>query len=375
MVFEIGSEFEFDYESIMSADPKELEHLFNYSKYMLVSSGRCGIKQVLLNLINENDPRDEFLLPSYLCPSIVQPFRELNLKINYYNINPNLSIDLDDLNSKLNNRTKAVYFINYFGILQPNEVLTFLETLKSRNIQLIEDITHNFFSKRADIGDYLIGSLRKWGPLPHGGLVIVKRDNLEYKTWYENSNLSLKIGQLRAFGQQLKSLYLDCLRNEDVKNVYLQILREMDKALYSHIEIVPMDQLSVNILKRIDFEEISKKRKENYRYLYEHLRNYKEVNILIGDIGNNVTPLGFHILIENRDNLREYLVKHGVYASIHWGLPQEVQENFKGSTNLSKRILTIPCDQRYDEKEMKYIVELMQTYFVKMKNSSFIYSK
>ncbi|MDP4108170.1 MAG: aminotransferase class V-fold PLP-dependent enzyme, partial [Bacillota bacterium] len=284
MKYEIGSEFEFNYELIMSNEPKDLDDVFKTSEYKLISSGRCGIKQVLLNLIKLNDEKDEFLLPSYLCPSIVQPFNELNLKIVYYNVNPDLTIDLDDVKSKLNKKTKAAYFINYFGVSQPTEVISFLSSLKERKICLIEDITHNFFSKREDIGDYLICSLRKWGPLPHGGLVIKNKNTWEYDDFYERSNLALEIGQLRAFGQQLKYLYVNGLKSEQVKNTYLPILQKMDHALYSHIEIVPMDELSVNMLQRMDFENLTKKRRENYKYLYENLKAIKELTILIGDI-------------------------------------------------------------------------------------------
>lgn len=364
--FEIGSEFEFDYESIMSKEPKNLEQELQLTNYKLVSSGRCGIKQILLNLINKNDGKNEFLLPAYLCPSIAQPFKELNLKIVYYNILPNLTIDLEDLKSKLHKKTKCVYFLHYFGVLQPQHVISYLSEIKQRNICLIEDITHNFFSKRADIGDYLVGSLRKWAPLPHGGLVIVNKKQEEYKTWYENPKLALKIGQQRSFGQQLKFLYLNSLNNQNLKKEYLNILRNMEQALYSHIEIAPMDQLSANMLIRMDFGVLSKKRRDNYKFLYHHLKTYKEFDLVIGDIGNDVTPLGFQIVLENRNDLRDYLVKNGVYASVHWNLPQEVQSSFGNLTDLSKKILTIPCDQRYGESEMEYIVKLIQAYFSKV---------
>ncbi len=43
MVYEIGSEFEFDYEFIMLNKPKVLEDVFQTSDYTLVCSGRCGI--------------------------------------------------------------------------------------------------------------------------------------------------------------------------------------------------------------------------------------------------------------------------------------------------------------------------------------------
>ena len=368
MVYEIGSEFDFNYERVMSNQPKDLDEVFKTSEYKLLSSGRCGVKQVLLNLLKENDGKDEFLLPSYLCPSIVQSYNELNLKIVYYNINPDLTIDLDDLKSKVNQKTKAVYFIHYFGVLQPADVISDLSSLKERKICLLEDITHNFFSKRADIGDFLIASLRKWGPLPHGGLVIKNTNAWEYDDFYESANLALEIGQLRAFGQQLKYLYVNGLKSEEVKNTYLPILQKMDQALYSHIEIVPMDELSVNILKRMDFENLSKKRRENYKVLYENLKEIQDLTFLIGDIKDVVTPLGFHLALDNRDDLRKYLVQNGIYASVHWGLPPEVQTAFKEPTRLSKRILTIPCDQRYGQKEMEYIVEKVRTYFFEKQN-------
>lgn len=361
---EIGSEFEFNFEKIMSNEVDDLNELFPYSNYQLVGSGRSGVKQILLNVLNKKHKyNQEFLLPSYLCPSIVQAYKELGLNILYYNVNGDLSIDLEDLNSKINERTKAVYFINYFGVLQPTRVISFLLDLKSKGITVIEDITHNYFSKRHDIGDYLVGSLRKWGPLPLGGIVVIKKDAVNFNTYYEKSINTFQIKQLKSFGQQLKYLYLNEIEVEELKNTYLRIFNISNEALYSSADITPMDELSLNIFRRMEISKLKQQRRNNYQFLYDRLQGLNDINILLGNIEDNITPLGFHITLENRDEFRRYLIKNNVYASVHWELPDEVQTQYNVPKEISKKILTIPCDQRYCEEDMEMVVDLIRIYF------------
>lgn len=49
-----------------------------------------------------------------------------------------------------------------------------IEKFTSRNIVVIEDITHRLLCEQSHCknADYLVGSLRKWFPIPSGGLAI-----------------------------------------------------------------------------------------------------------------------------------------------------------------------------------------------------------
>jgi hypothetical protein len=76
----IGGEMEI--ENTLSNDNLEKSFPFPDDKYIFYSSGRTALKYIL-KAINPSYP---ILLPSYLCESILQPFKELDIEYEFYRI-------------------------------------------------------------------------------------------------------------------------------------------------------------------------------------------------------------------------------------------------------------------------------------------------
>ena len=74
-----------------------------------------------------------------------------------------------------------------------------------------------------------------------------------------------------------------------------------------------------------------------------------------------ITPLFFPLFLnssEERDKLRDYMIKNMVYTPIHWKKPSSV-----GTKNILYDIeLSIPCDQRYCEEDMEMIIRLLNKF-------------
>ena len=91
-----------------------------------------------------------------------------------------------------------------------------------------------------------------------------------------------------------------------------------------------------------DKNEIGRKRRENFSYLLDRIKHIA----IYPKLPEEVIPLGFPISVKRRDYVQKSLFKNNIYCPIHWGgLRHE----------LSKEILTLPCDQRYSEKEMEFL--------------------
>ena len=58
----------------------------------------------LFRIIDEIGFRDdeEILLPSYLCPTILTPFKRRNIKYDFFRVNKDLKIDIKDLKDRIN---------------------------------------------------------------------------------------------------------------------------------------------------------------------------------------------------------------------------------------------------------------------------------
>ena len=88
-----------------------------------------------------------------------------------------MTIDIDDLKSKMDSQVTVVYLMHYFGSVQNNEVLKYLEnTKKKRGYTIIEDTTHSIFTKKRTVGDYCVCSLRKWFPITDGGVLYTEKN-------------------------------------------------------------------------------------------------------------------------------------------------------------------------------------------------------
>ena len=79
---------------------------------LFLNGGKACLIVISRFLINHGINR--VLLPSYLCPTIVSTLERCGLHCDYYQVLPDFSIDLEDLDRKAIHH-QVVYFINYFG--------------------------------------------------------------------------------------------------------------------------------------------------------------------------------------------------------------------------------------------------------------------
>lgn len=57
--------------------------------------------------------------------------------------------------------------------------------------------------------------------------------------------------------------------------------------------------------------------------------------------------------------MRNKLFSHEIYPPIHWAIDGVVPYEFKGSHELSSKIMTLPCDARYDIEDMERMVAVL----------------
>lgn len=361
---EIGSEFEFNNEYILDLDIENHSNIINKTENVhYFDFGRGAIKNILLNIESENE-NNNYLLPSYICESVIQPFKELNLSYEFYNITYDFQIDTEDLNDKINS-TSVIFVNNYFNIDKNPIVQKRINDIKQNNI-IIEDITHSFFDKQNYVGDYIIASLRKWFSLPSGAIVINNTDQ-PFKMFINDSSNQDKL-YARFYAQKLKQLYLKHSLPVEVKKEFLQIFDKIENQLNNEIKISLIDPLSMFILKKYDYPKMIENRKKNYRTLYNIFSKYTEVEIVQLNTNENKVPLGFPIRLNDRNEFRKFLISKKIYPPIHWPLSNEINTaEFITSKAIENQILTIPCDQRYGKKELNYIEKVVKEYFSKRK--------
>ena len=231
---EIGSIFDISINKLFKKSEKRimfpLEEFYDYKEKKLFNTARSSI-EYLFKFQLEFNSEDIVLVPNFICSSVIHAIERANVKYIYYNIQQNFEIDQEDLLSKLNKNVKAIFYVNFFG--GSCNCRKILEKLKQQYI-IIEDDTHALFSINQNalgIGNYIIGSIRKWLPAPDGAILYAqdKLKKISIENGYNEYMTKLLLAQL------MKNKYLE---NEELdKELYLQLVKESTDSLFSDYTI------------------------------------------------------------------------------------------------------------------------------------------
>lgn len=351
----LGGELEINPNHVLHEQVNSLQ-IVDYSFY---SSGRAALKDLLKSI----NPLHPILLPSYLCESILQPIKELNLKYEFYKIDEEIKIDIDHLFKRLKSQKYSLILcIDYFGHIDLNQYR--LIRRMNKDILIIEDCTHLSFipailKQYQYEGDYVFGSLRKILPIADGGFVYKtgKSNNHNYSSLPDNVFLLKYAAKIMRYANLNAEVF-----DEDLERIYLKYFEKSESLLNAEIKIHDMSEISKALINNMDFKEIAMKRRRNYCTLQRLFQNSEKVtsyfNVLIKALNPGDMPYMFPVTLKNldRNDLRKKLKDNKIYTSVIWDLPRELKKRaYKESTGLSRNILCFPIDQRYETNEIEYL--------------------
>lgn len=324
----------------------DLEQFNNFipsQNYIFLSTGRCAIKLAIRML--GLSYKDEILLPSYLCPSILEPIREEGINIKFFKVKKDLSVDINDIKKKISNTTKILFVIHYFGF--PQQIGDLVELCNDKKLFLIEDCAHAFLSKYGgnllgSFGDLSIFTYRKTLPVPDGALLVCNNPSITSMQTVKIINLIRSLYSLMEINVLLLAHGFTHL-NFVFPITLLGGMSYLNKKLItSYYKPTSPSYISQSLIRKFNLEEIISIKRENFKYLLENLKT-KGMKPLYTELPNGVCPLWFPILTENRDDVRKRLKKEGYSTPIFWKLPKGVDKvEFYGSWEVSNQILSIP---------------------------------
>lgn len=365
----IGGFYHIDMELIKSEPqskifPLRCDRNQNYDRKIYTNNGRTATVYALQNGI-KLEKGEIILVPDYLCISVLNSLEVTEAEFRFYHINRDLTIDLEDLKEKLDEKVKVLYVIHYFGIPQSREIVESIKKAKMEfNLWIIEDLTQTLYTMedgRIGFGDYLVASTRKWLPVTDGGLLAVKNGvPLEEKTLEEGYDEAV-------YRQLLISLARDQVEKDKDTDIaaYIKLEKEANAARYLDFTPRKMTEATRRIFFQYDHLRSIQKRRENYQILYEGLREIDEVELPVAQIDQkgNYVPFGFVVLVENRDEFYWYLAERGIIGEIQWILPTEYYCPGEAARYLSDHNLMLSCDQRYGKEQMQYVINTIKEYF------------
>ena len=322
-----------------------IEWLPNVEDSSLTFSGRNAIDIALKDILRNKIIQKAFV-PSYCCISMLQAFIDQGIETEFYEVGYEDGEFIYDIPKVTED--SVVLTMSYFGLNSQKEV-ELITKIHEEGAIVIEDITHSLLRETpfSEKSDYLVASLRKWFAIPTGGWVGKRKGELSPKP-YLDSNHAVKE---KILGMIEKREYIEGRTHS--KENYLLAQSKFDNDLIHVDRLLKIDDTSLNILTRTDVSNIISRRKKNVAVLLEGLHKMEGIISLPKvDLSKDV-PLFLPIFMEKkkRDSLRIHLVEKGLYCPIHW------PEVMGATPGLRTKELSLICDQRYSEGDMKAIID------------------
>jgi dTDP-4-amino-4,6-dideoxygalactose transaminase len=268
------------------------------------------------------------------------------------------NISIDEIRTKITNRTKAIIIVHYAGY--PCEMDEIVEICDQNNITLIEDVAHAIGARYkgkycGTFGDVACFSFfsNKNLSVGEGGMVVTKHEGL-YR----------KINLLRSHG--MTSMTID--RHEG-RNISYDVLQpglnyRLDE-IRSALGTVQLSKLEIN----------NKKRGRLTSRYNENLKRIKNIIVPWQKIQNHISP-AYHIftilLPENTDRLSiiNFLKDRGIQTSIHYPAYNQfsyyqslINEDLPIANQISERVLTLPLYPAMKDDEIDYVCDCMYEFF------------
>jgi dTDP-4-amino-4,6-dideoxygalactose transaminase len=177
--------------------------------HLVTVSGRAAILLALRAL--GIGPGDRVLVPTYHCPTMIEPVVHIGATPLFYPIDAAGDADFGALQSQDVALAKAVLVAHFFGL--PKDLRPVRDWCHARGLALIEDCAHAYFGHSAQgpvgsIGDLAIASVPKFFAAVEGGCLIARKPELllpplnapralhELRTIWDCMELSARAGRL-----------------------------------------------------------------------------------------------------------------------------------------------------------------------------------
>jgi dTDP-4-amino-4,6-dideoxygalactose transaminase len=287
-------------------------------------------------------------LPSYLCEVLMGAFPVHLMEVRFYPIDEQLRIAEEDWLSEIQ-ANDIVLFIDYFGF---NQWADWGAEARRRGAWVVQDAAQALLSEHFNKhSHYVVFSPRKFVGIPEGGVLLalngaeLPNEDLASSPalwWMEATKASILRAEYDRHGGERR--WFDIFQKTEAEGP---------------LEPFRMSDLSLLILKNaVDWRKVSQRRRDNYKFLASELGQIA----LFPELTSDVVPLGFPVRLKDRDRIRQTLFAEKIYPQVHWSIAGVVPPAFEAGHRLAAEIMTLPCDQRYNQSDMERVVSQLRRF-------------
>ncbi len=307
-----------EYGGYIELDTYRLPMLHNGAKAL-----NCG-RNCLAYLIKARNIK-KLLLPYFMCDSVFDLCRKYSVELRFYHINEKFmpeQIQLED--------DEWLYVMNYYGQLTQD----YLCGLKKEYDRVIIDNAQAYFDEPIENTDTLY-TCRKFFGVADGAFL------------YTDVNLNEDIPLDESFDRMH---FLLGRYERSASEFYSEY--SMNNHMFADEPIKQMSKLTENLLHGIDYTYVKQRRTQNFKAYNEMLGNINQLELREAE-----GAFAYPLMVSNGAALRKALQQKKIYIPTLW--PNVLNETETDSTEyrMVDNILPLPCDQRYDINDIKYIAD------------------
>lgn len=279
-----------------------------------------------------------------------------NLVPRFADVDQYLCLDPEDVERKINDKTRAIMFVGYGGRVGQLEKV--VDICKKNNLKLILDAAHMSGTRvngvcpgtweGVDVAVYSYQAVKNL-PTADSGMIC-----------FNNSEYDVICRKLTWLGIN-KDTYTRTNNEGSYKWKY-----EVDYLGYKDHGNSIMAAIALVQLKYLDKDNDYRRKIASY---YDELfANNNKVNIISAPHKDECSYHIYEIAVEDRDGLMEELAKNDVYAGVHYRDNTEYNlysydfGKCPNSNNLSHKIITLPLHLYLTMDDVKFIADIVNKY-------------
>lgn len=289
-------------------------------------------RAAFLALLRTGKPRRVWM-PRYMCDAMLAPLAMAGCECVFYSVSSTFEI-ADPIELAPGD---WLLYVNYMGVCGDG-VQKVLRTFDPA--QVVLDHSQAFF---APPGDCLatVYSPRKFFGVPDGGLLVTTLPVVLPQAVDEGAPSRMAHLLKRLYGQA-ESGYAD--------------FQQAEQSLEA-CEPCRMSPLTQRILGGIDTENARHQRNHNFALLYHVLGPLNRFPLDVTEVDG---PLCYPFLCD-QPGLRERLIAARIFVPTYWPDVLGRVDGQSWEATLVRKLIPLPCDQRYGEAEMGLVAELCRS--------------
>jgi dTDP-4-amino-4,6-dideoxygalactose transaminase len=302
---------------------------------------------------------DEVLVPAYHHGSEIEALAVAGCALRFYDATESLEPSVDELESLVSSRTRALYVTHYLGF--PQDVKRWRAWCDQRGLLLLEDAAQAWLASSDDSpvgmhGDLAVFCLYKTFGLPDGAALITRSASVTSAGNAPRAGTLdfASLARRHAAWLASRSGLLGALTS--VTDRAGEYLPERDFALG---EVRGPARGTLRLLRRLG-DDAADRRRSHYRALLDDLAT--DVPAPFDELAAGASPFGLPVSCANKYGLLEHAAGHGIQALDFWSVPHPLLpvDRFPGAAARRATTVVFPSHQELQPSDLQTIIDVVR---------------